>query len=585
MRFMDVRTSMVAFAGTSVVSALVAVLLWRQNRRRYPETLFWAIGLSLIGAGALLVSLRHFVSDFSSMVVGNSIALVGLMLCLVAVLKFLGRKDTIIPEITVIAAFFGIQYYYGMVEPDLQARNVALSTASLWISLRFVYVIFSAQGTFRGKEARGVALAFLAYALFFALRIALLGQYLESDDFLEAGTVQAAVILVYVVLSVVLVYALVLMYNKVLLDDVATSEATFARAFSLSPVAVMMTRSDNGTILAVNDRFSEIFGHKSEALVGKTTAEIGLYADDGLRSGIVATLASKGRVDVFEAEFRDAEGKIVVGMFSSHTIYIGGRLCNLSSIIDITDWRRSLEEKNLLKAKLAQSQRLESVGMLAGGVAHEINNPLNIVLNYAQIIHDEVSSEHVKDAAKSIIVETERMANIVKSLLSFAKTTYEEVTLEEPAALIRSTLAIMQAGLRKDGVSVEAQLPADLPLIRCRKRKIQQAIMNVVWNARDAAKASNQAGAAVRTVKVAASVVSAPETLLRVSVEDRGDGIAPDIASKVFDPFFSTKSRTDGTGLGLSIAYGIVTEHGGQIHFTSSDKGTTFFIDLPVINE
>jgi predicted ATPase/signal transduction histidine kinase/tRNA A-37 threonylcarbamoyl transferase component Bud32 len=256
---------------------------------------------------------------------------------------------------------------------------------------------------------------------------------------------------------------------------------------------------------------------------------------------------------------------------------------------DITARKHAEVERHALEAQLRQQQRLESVGTLASGVAHEINNPVQGILNYAELISDNLDDQEVvQEFAHEITTESNRVASIVRNLLQFSRqereATMEDADLRE---LLDATLSLIRAVLRKDHIRLDVAIPEDLPKVRCRVQQIQQIIMNLVTNARDALNERYQGYDERKLIEIRAERLEpkalGQRTRVRLIVEDHGPGIPPDLISRIFDPFFTTKGRDQGTGLGLSVSHGIAHEHGGELTVeTRRGEWTRFRLDLPV---
>jgi PAS domain S-box-containing protein len=236
-----------------------------------------------------------------------------------------------------------------------------------------------------------------------------------------------------------------------------------------------------------------------------------------------------------------------------------------------------------LQAQLEQQQRLESIGVLASGVAHEINNPVNGIMNYAQLILDGLDEADVKEFAGEIIHESERISRIVKDLLAFSRHEKKRYSPARVSDLVAGTLSLVQTVMRHDQVTLTIDIDEDLPEVCCRTQQIQQVLMNLLTNARDALKERFAEYSEDKQIKVVGSQLFDPMgDWVRLSVTDRGPGIPPEVRECVFQPFFTTKDRSRGTGLGLSICMRIVQEHNGRLLFESEPGcGTTFHIDLP----
>lgn len=233
--------------------------------------------------------------------------------------------------------------------------------------------------------------------------------------------------------------------------------------------------------------------------------------------------------------------------------------------------------------KSRQRQRLEALGALAGGVAHEINNPIQSIMNYAQLIRNRGPSTQLDEYAGEILHEAQRVATIVRNLQSFARQEGEPYTEAFMGDMVAHTLSLTAAVLRKEQIAVSVDVPADLPAVPCHPQQIQQVIMNVVTFCRDALNARYPNGDANKTMTIATSVVTNDGSpALRTVVEDRSSGLSPDQLHRLFDPF-DAAAHLRGSGLGLALCESIVADHGGAICAESVvGQYTRFLLDLPL---
>ncbi len=254
---------------------------------------------------------------------------------------------------------------------------------------------------------------------------------------------------------------------------------------------------------------------------------------------------------------------------------------------DITEQKRFEEEKRITEALLSQQQRLESIGILAGGVAHEINNPINGIMNYGQLILDSIDADSENAIyAKEIIHETERITNIVRNLLQFSRNDKQEHSYSNVKDIIESTISLINMVIKKDQIDLQINIPEDLPELKCRSQQIQQVIMNLLTNSRDALNEKYQGYHEDKIIKLYCKQFNKENRRwVRITVEDHGNGIPEAMHEKIFEPFYSSKSRDKGTGLGLSISHGIIKDHHGRLMFeTKEGSYTKFYLDLPVDN-
>lgn len=262
----------------------------------------------------------------------------------------------------------------------------------------------------------------------------------------------------------------------------------------------------------------------------------------------------------------------------------------LAALLRVEAWRRQRleEERARLQAQLLQAQKLESIGTLASGVAHEINNPVSAIIGYSQLIIETAGHEsQAAHYASEIEKASKRVATIVGNLLSFAHTEKQPFQAERLHTIVNDTLSLIQAVLRHDQIALVVRIPESLPAVECRFQQIQQVLMNLLTNARDALNEKTPGRDGSKQIIITAESVAGTETsppLVRLTVEDHGTGIPAAVRPRILDPFFTTKPRDKGTGLGLSISHGIIKDHGGRLWFESeTGQWTKAHVDLLVV--
>jgi two-component system, NtrC family, sensor kinase len=245
----------------------------------------------------------------------------------------------------------------------------------------------------------------------------------------------------------------------------------------------------------------------------------------------------------------------------------GAHIGRLIIFEDITD-RAELERR------LVQADKLSSIGLLAAGVAHEVNTPLAVISTYAQMLAKQISGDTEKaPLLEKIAKQTFRASEIVNSLLNFSRTSTTEFAAVDLNKVISETVSLLEHQLGKAHIEVKLALDDRLPRIKGNPGKLQQVFLNLFLNARDAME--NGGTLAVKTAH-------SQDRQVRATVADSGAGIAAENLTRIFDPFFTTKAAKKGTGLGLSVSYGIVKEHGGEIEVASEfGAGTRFELSFP----
>jgi len=239
------------------------------------------------------------------------------------------------------------------------------------------------------------------------------------------------------------------------------------------------------------------------------------------------------------------------------------------------------------QSKMLQTEKMAALGQLVSGIAHELNNPLTAIMGYAQLLLGRGLMPHQLSEAEKVFQEAERARRIVKNLLYFARETRSERTRVDLNEIIERTLALRSYELRVEDISVECDLAPRLPALVADPYQLQQVILNLLVNAEQALLEGRGHGHVwIRTRHVIEGVGNRTRDHILLEVSDDGPGIPPEIASRIFDPFFTSKPSGEGTGLGLSIVYGIVHQHGGEVAFENRPgAGARFLVDLPVIEQ
>jgi len=366
------------------------------------------------------------------------------------------------------------------------------------------------------------------------------------------------------------------------------SENRFRLLVESAPEAIFIETSRR--IAYVNRYAVSLFGAESEEQIINTPVLNRIHQDyhKTIEERIETLSLKKEAVPTKEEIFLKMDGTPVPVEVSAVPIHYNGIDGALVFARDITE-RKSLEhKKDAIEAQLRQQQKLEAIGTLAGGVAHEINNPINGIMNYAQLILDDTQDKESGQAeyAKEIIYETERVALIVKNLLQFSRQEKQSHSYASIYDIINQTISLIRTVVKGDQITLEVELDENLPDIKCRSQQIQQVLMNLLTNARDASNEKYKEYDKDKRICVRCSqYLDEQRRWLKITVEDFGNGIPTELQDRIFEPFFSTKPKEIGTGLGLAISFGIVKEHHGKISIdTKEGIYTKFILDLPVDN-
>jgi PAS domain S-box-containing protein len=277
------------------------------------------------------------------------------------------------------------------------------------------------------------------------------------------------------------------------------------------------------------------------------------------------------------AEIQTSDGRV----WDIRAFPIKDKSGTVKSVIELAG---DITEKINLQAGAMRTKHLASLGELAAGVAHEINNPINNIINYAQLQIDESKEVDGDDEiSRRIIRDSERIASIVRSLLSFARFRKEDKVNISLRDIFSDTLSLTSAQIRKDGIDLRINLPDEPIKISAHSQLIQQVFLNIISNSRYALNQKYPGTDENKILEIKCERTDAnSKPLVELIFNDHGTGIPKDILEKILNPFFSTKPTDIGTGLGLSISHGIITEHGGKFMVESKEGDfTKIIIHLP----
>jgi two-component system, cell cycle sensor histidine kinase and response regulator CckA len=364
-------------------------------------------------------------------------------------------------------------------------------------------------------------------------------------------------------------------------EELRKSEERFGKTFHSSPLAIVISTAAEGRYVDVNESFLKMVGRERGDVIGHTASDLMFWAQPSQRLELLRQLQEGGAVTDARMQYKNSTAETREAKMSWVKIEVEGQPCLLAFIRDITE-KLSLEEQ------FRQAQKMEAVGRLAGGVAHDFNNMLSVIIGYSDLAADLVAPESaVKKHLEQIKKASERAALLTRQLLAFSR---QQVIFPRVLNLneVVNNVTTMLLRMVGDDVSVSFR-PTPIGSIKADPGQIEQILMNLVVNARDAMPDGGEIIIETRYVELDEHFVSQYAGLhagqhVVLSVCDTGCGMDESVKSKIFEPFFTTKGIGQGTGLGLSTVYGIVTQSEGSISVDSqAGKGTTFKIYFPEI--
>lgn len=386
-------------------------------------------------------------------------------------------------------------------------------------------------------------------------------------------------------------------------EELEQSERKYRDLFELaSDISCII--SENGYIVSVNKKMEEVSGYSRKSLIGKPAEKVIVPMRNRAGKLDFQKIFSQGSsAGTIEVRIITREGRDRLGEMGISPMKTGGRSNNLQCVIrDIT--KRKTAEQKLQKAyarlkqaqtQLIQAEKMEAMGRMASGIAHEVKNPLGIIMQGINYLESEslLRRKDLIEVFKMIKNNTKRADDIIRVFLDFSRASSLEIKLKDINAVLKESLKLVRHTVRLEDIKVRNNLAKGLPKVLVDEGKIEQVFINIFLNAIQSMHKGGRLSVRTYLVKVNRSLksrsrgyFSSGEQVVVVEVKDTGMGISKDDIKKVFDPFFTTKGPQKGTGLGLSVTRNIIDMHRGMIEIESvENKGTKVMVMLEVFSK
>jgi len=356
----------------------------------------------------------------------------------------------------------------------------------------------------------------------------------------------------------------------------------FLRNLLNSAVDAIIASDPTGRILIFNEAAEQILGYtRQEALNEISIRDV--YPGDGAREVMRMLLSESyggiGKLKSYHINGMHKSGEIIPISLNASIVYDadGNKAATIGFFHDRRDEIRMQKELENTQVQLLQSEKMASLGKMAAGVAHQLNNPLSGIILYAKLVTEEydLPGEAVEDLNR-VLDDAERAKETVKELLEFARQTNQEMKPQDVNDIVSRTMFLLENQSIFYNIEIKKDLGENLPYINGDAQQLNHVFMNIILNAADA-----MDGSGTLYIK---SGYSAANNSVRIEIGDTGEGIPQEVLPHIFEPFYTTKEQGKGTGLGLSMVYGIIESHGGIIYAESTmGEGSTFHIELPAM--
>ena len=366
------------------------------------------------------------------------------------------------------------------------------------------------------------------------------------------------------------------------------SEQRFSKAFHSSPAPMSISDIETGRFIDVNEKLVQMLEHTRNELIGRTSYEIGIWTDPEIRVRLGKRVKESGSIKDEKIQFIAKSGKIRDVLCSTEIIALEGAEAMLSLLYDCTDMNKAEREKEKLQTQLQQSQKMESVGRLAGGVAHDYNNMLGVIIGHTELAMLKTDKSHaIHPHLRGIMNAAQRSSELTQQLLAFARRQTIAPKILDLNASVATTLQMIRV-LVGENIKLVWTPGKEIYPVKIDPVQFNQLLMNLCVNARDAISGTGRITIETERLLLdeafcASHTYFVPGDYAVLIVSDNGCGMDKESQSKIFEPFFTTKGAGKGTGLGLATAYGIIKQNNGFINvYSEVGRGTTFRIYLPL---
>ncbi len=579
--------TLVFILGLTCLTEVIAISSQYVVNKIYRGIGWWLLGSMSMALGFILLPLDSMPGLGNVSVIGIPLLVLGHLCFLIGIIRFLGKKEKTWMLISSYMLAIGLYYYFMFGHDSISARTIIASGTIALLSFLISFTLLSNKNRQFAASARFNAIVFLVFGSYLIVNCLYTVFHKPLQSYLDYSLLQTAAFIIPVVFSSLWTFGFILMVNQRLSTENCEEKENLQRVFNTGPDAALISRLEDGACVDANLGFLTMTGYSRVELLENPALGTSLWQDSEDRRHFVAQLKEKGSCENQEFTFRRKDGSTYAGMISARSLTMDGIPHIISVTRDITEHRRAEAEKVELEAKNRQLQKAESLGRMAGAIAHHFNNQLQSVMSNLELASlPNTGIDPVKCLSRAKLA-AERAARVSHQMLVYLGQASSEL---EPCFLSELCRPSLQGPL-PGNVRLETALPSPGPIVNADAAQIQQVLGNLITNAWEAL------GDVPGTIGLGLRVCSAEEIpgthrfpinwqardleYACLEVKDSGCGMAAADIEKAFDPFFTTKFT--GRGLGLPVVLGIVQSHGGVVSVESRPgEGSVFRVHLPI---
>lgn len=581
----------------SLTQVLQVIVLFAQYRvsKTHEGLGWWVLGNAAFASAYVFYYLRDNPAYAHVTIILNfSLFIFASIALYVGVRRFLGQHARPGRIIAFWSIFGLIGFYFAFIDNNLAVRQANISAALALCAFSIARTLYVHKTSSIKASASFLCAVFFTCGVLLSAR-AFAFLVIAPGSILSPNPAQTATLLLTLIAGTLWTFGFIFLVNQQLSAENREAKEHFELIFNTSPDAAFIIRMKDGAIVDANKGLVAVYGFSRNELIGKPIADFDVWENQANRNRFIDELQKKGTCENFECTFKRRDGSKLIAMISAKSIRLHGENHILSVIRDITERKHSEEDQRELELRLQRAEKMEALGTMAGGVAHDLNNVLGVIVGYSEMLfHALEKPGPTRTQAMQIMKGGQRAASIVHDLLTLARRGVPNRKVLNLNNIVKdfqelsefTTLCSSHAEVR-----VEACLEADLLNISASPVHIVKSLMNLVLNAFEAM--PNGGNLTIRTANLYPDkpIYGYDEVqegdYVVLSVSDTGEGISEPDLKHIFEPFYTRKAMgRSGTGLGLAVVWGTVKDHQGYINVESEKgKGTTFKLYFPVTRE